>query len=568
MERTGSAEKTEAGDAGAGTPGEGVSREGVSAPRPYAGGHETARHLRLVGLLMAAWIVVVAAFAAVFVRAAVERAGKELDAAGTTLHRVISQRAAQHDAHLTSLAALVQVTDPPPREALRQVALSIMRFYPRITSIRVLEQTPAGAIDTVMTTADPAAPLPAFAPAVFAQKPGEARTYVDPGTPRRYFLGKRTGAAARPLVMIVEIDPALLVEAEERPAAAAVRLDLDGHVLLDSPARTGAGAGAGDTPWSRRLTFARAVDSQNQPLQLELERRLSLSDVLAPRPLAAFAGLALVGVLALAYALRQRREARRSRDAVRLAEERSALLERETRLAHASRVNSLGELASGIAHELTQPLTALLSQSQAAIRLSAPGGDPRRLGEALRANVREARRAGDILARMREYISNRPVRRTPTDLNTVVADVAALARTGLAELGIRLVTELHGELPEAVVDPIEMEQVLHNLVRNAADALAATPDGMKTITIRTSASRQGAEISVADTGPGLTQEAMRRLFEPFFTTKHGGMGLGLSLCATLVERVGGRIAATSRPGEGATFTVCLPAAPARRQAAQ
>ncbi|MFG1346208.1 ATP-binding protein [Xanthobacter autotrophicus DSM 431] len=558
----------------------------MAAPAaPASGRREAARGWRMAGLFLALWIGGVSAFAAVSLRTAYERAEEALDAAGTALHRVISQRVAQHDAHLTSLAALVQVADPPPREALRLVALSIMRFYPRITSIRVLEQTPSGAIETVMSTSDAARPVPAFAPAVFAQRPGEARAYVDaaqdaaqgatpdaarnpvpdPAAPRRYFLGKRTGASARPLAMIVEIDPALLVEAEERPASAAVKLSLDDHLLVDSAAREDAAAdGAG---WSRQLTFTRTVASQNQPLRLELERRLVLADVLAPRPLLAVAGLALVGLLALAYALRQRREARRSRDAVRLAEERSALLERETRLAHASRVNSLGELASGIAHELTQPLTALLSQSQAAVRLAAPGGDPR-LSDALQANVREARRAGDILARMREYISNRPVERAPTDLNAVVADVAALARAGLAEQGIRLVTELDGTLPEAVVNPIEMEQVLHNLVRNAADALAAPGGPERTITIRTRAGRLGPEIDVSDTGPGIPPEVTGRLFEPFFTTKHGGMGLGLSLCATLLERVGGRIAPTGRPGEGATFTVVLPAAPARRQAAQ
>lgn len=516
-------------------------------------------------LLLLVWIGAVGCFAAFTIGAAIDRAAEELNTAGTTLHRVVSQRVAQHDAHLTSLAAVVQSADPPPGEAIRQVAMAIMRFYPRIRSVRIVELGAAGAGTVIAAAPDQAAmaPLPAFVSAVFMQGPGEARSYADAAVPGRYFLGKRTGTPGRPLAMIVEIDPALLVDVEERPGAATLRLSLGLATLVERAAAT-----EQSSPSVASLSFARAVDSQTQPLRLTLERRLGLADVAAPGPLAAFAVLSLIGLLALRYTLMQRREARRSRDAVKRAEERSLLLERETRLAHASRVNALGELASGIAHELTQPLTALLSQSQAALRLAAPGGDRARLDEALSANVREAKRAGEILQRMRDYISNRAAARVPSDINAVVRDAAALARADLARRGIRLDLDLDDSLIQAVVDPIELEQVLHNLIRNAADSLEESAQGDKVIAIRTATGTDEVLVRVADNGPGIAPEVLPRLFDPFFTTKAQGLGLGLSLCATLVERAGGSIRADTAAREGAAFIVTLPAAISLSEAAQ
>ncbi|MFG1285984.1 sensor histidine kinase [Xanthobacter versatilis] len=521
---------------------------------------------RSIAVLVLVWIGAVGGFALLSVRSATQQAGEELNAAGVALHRIVSQRVAQHDAHLTSLAALVQSADPPPREAVRQVALAIMRFYPRIVSVRIVAPGAGGGGEILVAAPDGmmATPLPAFTAGVFAQAPGEARAYAEPAVPRRYFLGKRTGGPGRPLAMIVEIDPALLVEGEERPAATRLRLDLGGHSLVDRTAT----AGPQGSATLETLHFERAIDSQTQPLKLALDRGLAFAQVVPMGPVLLFAVLSLIGLLALRYTLKQRREASRSRAAAREAQERSLLLERETRLAHASRVNALGELASGIAHELTQPLTALLSQSQAALRLAVPGGDAVRLDEALRANVREAKRAGEMLQRMRDYISNRATSRMPSDINAVIVDASALARTDLAQRGIGLELDLDRTLPQAVVDPIELEQVLHNLIRNAVDSLDGTAQPEKTIVIRTGTGGGQVEIRVADTGPGIAPAVLPRLFEPFFTTKADGMGLGLSLCATLVERAGGSIRVDAGATTGAAFVIILPAAVARMEAAQ
>lgn len=543
-----------------------AGREGRVTGRVLAFGSMAlcSRVWRSWAVLLLVWIGAAGCFAAFTLNAARDRAVEELNTAGTTLHRVVSQRVAQHDAHLTSLAAVVQSADPPPGEAIRQVAMAIMRFYPRILSVRIVAPgaAGAGAVIAAAPDHDAMAPLPSFVAAVFMQGPGEARAYADAASPGRYFLGKRTGTPGRPLAMIVEIDPALLVDVEERPGAAAMRLSLGLATLVERPGATQSG------PAVASLSFGRAIDSQTQPLRLSLERRLGLADAAAPGPLAVFAVLSLIGLLALRYTLMQRREAQRSRDAAKRAEERGLLLERETRLAHASRVNALGELASGIAHELTQPLTALLSQSQAALRLAAPGGDKARLDEALGANVREAKRAGEILQRMRDYISNRATARVPSDINAVVRDAAALARADLAQRGIRLDLDLDAGQAQAVVDPIELEQVLHNLIRNAADSLEGSGQAHKAIAIRTATGGGEVLMHVADNGPGIAPEVLPRLFEPFFTTKAQGLGLGLSLCATLVERAGGSIRADAAAREGAAFIITLPATVSLSEAAQ
>ncbi|MCL8382144.1 sensor histidine kinase [Xanthobacter aminoxidans] len=517
---------------------------------------------RSVAALLLVWVGLVAVFAMLMIRSNLSRADAEVEAEGVALHRLLSQRVAQHDAHLTSLAALVQASDPPPAETVRQVATGIMRYYRRILSIRVLEMTPDQVIETLVAV--PAemegTVMPRFAQLVFGQRAGEARYYVEADHPEHYFLGKRAGSDRR-LAIILEIDPNGLLTPEERLSSDRISLSLGPYALTGRPPVAEPGAFA-------TLTFFRPADSTTQPVNLGIERPVSFYRAVAPVPVAAFALFSLLALFAGRYTLIQRHEARHSQQLAALAEERSRLLERETQLAHAARVNSLGELASGIAHELTQPLTALLSQSQAALRLSGPEGDPVRLSEALDANVREARRAGEILRRMRDYIARRASERTAVDISDVVDDAATLARADLARRGIALELDLERPMPLANADPVELEQVLHNLIRNAADSLEERDGPDKRILIRTFDAGETVAIRVSDTGKGISADVLPRLFEPFFTTKSEGMGLGLSLCATLVERASGTIEAEARPGEGASFLISLPALAERRLAAQ
>ncbi len=528
------------------------------------------RHLPLRNLTVAlfVWLGLTVLFAGVSMRIEYQRVSEELAATGQTIHRLISQRAAQHDAHLTSLVALIKAAPELPQTAIGEVFQSIIQFYPRITAIDLV-RLPVEGGSTAATLISWPGPqktdLSPIASAIAGQKQGEVRTYLNPAYPGRYLLGKRATADNPGLAIVIQIDPALLIEGDERPAWAHVHVSLDGETVLDREAD-----GPGVT--GNILTqphFSKVVDSQSQPFMMDVTRVLALSDIFSGTRIGGFALAALLVLLLLLFTWQLKANARKLQQTAEEAERRVHLQEHETRLAHALRVNALGELASGIAHELTQPLTALLSQSQAALRLAASEhSDPALLPEALSANVREAKRAGAMLKRMRDYISKREQKLVLADLNQIVVDIAELVRADLEKRQITLILDLATPPPQAVVDPIEMEQVLHNLIRNAADALQDVDMVEKSIRIETSLSENGAIIRVSDTGSGIEADTLPRLFEPFYTTKTDGMGLGLALCASLIERIGGHIDGRNQTSGGATFSVTLPAVEQHLKAAQ
>ncbi|CAN7696831.1 ATP-binding protein [Rhizobium sp. LjRoot98] len=528
------------------------------------------RHLPLRNLTVAlfVWLGLTVLFAGVSMRIEYQRASEELAATGQTIHRLISQRAAQHDAHLTSLVALIKAAPELPETAIGEVFQSIVQFYPRITAIDLV-RLPVDGVSTAATLISWPGPLKTdlspIASAIAGQKQGEVRTYLNTAYPGRYLLGKRATAGNPGLAIVVQIDPVLLIEGDERPAWAHVRVSLDGETVLDREAN-------GPSVTDSILTqphFSKIVDSQSQPFMVDATRPLALSDILSGTRIGGFALACLAVLLLLLFTWQLKANARKLQQTAEEAERRAHLHEHETRLAHALRVNALGELASGIAHELTQPLTALLSQSQAALRLAASEHpDPALLPEALSANVREAKRAGAMLKRMRDYISKREQKLVLADLNQIVVDIAELVRADLEKRQITLILDLATPSPQAVVDPIEMEQVLHNLVRNAADALEHGDMPDRSIRIETILLESGAIIQVSDTGPGIEADTLPRLFEPFYTTKTDGMGLGLALCASLVERIGGHIDGRNQTSGGAIFTVTLPAVEQHLKAAQ
>lgn len=525
---------------------------------------------------LALWLAALAAFALYSVEASRARLAGELEVTGRTLHRLISQRAAQHDAHMTSLIALTSGAEPAPLGAVRQVMESITRFYPRIAWIALvsLDGGEAGGSAGVATGAAAAGASPGgvsmlvevpegggenLAPlrgAIGEQLRGKIGVHASGNG--RYLLAKRAPAPSD-AALVFGIDAALLLEPEERPAWAHLRLTLDGQELLDLPAEDDLGAGASFAPHFTAPHFEKVIDGEGQKILLSLDRPLPLDELLPLRSFLGFAALAGLASFALMFALRQRAAAQQSQQVARQAEARALLQERETLLAHASRVNAMGELASGIAHELTQPLTAVLSRSQAALRLA--GAEKPDLGmitQALDVNVREAKRAGEMLKRMRDYASNKAPEPKPSALNGIVSEIVALTAADLERRGVKLELDLSAEAPEAVVDAIEMEQVLHNLIRNAADALEAAGISGARISIATKIVGAEAKIEVADNGPGIPADVLPKLFVPFFTTKADGMGLGLSLCQTLVERVDGRIEAGNGASGGARFVITLP----------
>jgi C4-dicarboxylate-specific signal transduction histidine kinase len=229
------------------------------------------------------------------------------------------------------------------------------------------------------------------------------------------------------------------------------------------------------------------------------------------------------------------------------------LLKQEAMLAHAGRVNALGEMASGIAHELAQPIAAMLSQSQAAKRALAIGRQDI-LEKALDANIREAKRAGDILGRMRAYISGAPADIKMVPLDEAITEAMRLVEADIKARAINLNMIIPADLPAVPIDVVSFQQVIHNLVRNAADAVARCPSPL--ITLTAGREGDGVAIEVADNGPGIETGSLHRIFDPFFTTKPDGMGLGLPLSSRLIERMNGSLEAHN--DGGATFIIRLP----------
>jgi signal transduction histidine kinase len=243
-------------------------------------------------------------------------------------------------------------------------------------------------------------------------------------------------------------------------------------------------------------------------------------------------------------------------------ERRRADLEAERRLqeiAHSSRAAALGELAASLAHELNQPMTAILSNAQAA-RNFLTAGSPSDLDEvrlALDDIVSDDRRAGEIIRRMRTLLKKDEVSRSVFDLNERVADVARLATSAALLRHVTLRLDLAPQLPPMHGDAVQIQQVALNLVMNGIEASASLPAGPRIVRIETAVLDGEMHVAVTDSGPGIAAGAAQRIFEPFFTTKPEGLGMGLAISRSIVSAHAGRIWADTS-SDGATFHVVLP----------
>lgn len=243
----------------------------------------------------------------------------------------------------------------------------------------------------------------------------------------------------------------------------------------------------------------------------------------------------------------------------RRAEERARLHLQQ--LAHMGRLKSMDEMAIALAHEITQPLTAIMSYTQAGRRLLRAGhADDPALAEALAGADGEARRARSIVHRIRDFVQNRPARPVRIEAAFLVRESVRLAEPEARQHGVDLRMELAGASCSVHADPIQMQQVLLNLVRNAVEAIATAASPLRHVTVRARLLDEGAvEFAVEDSGPGIPEAHIERVFEPFFTTKEDGVGIGLALCRSIVHAHGGRISAGPRPDGGVAFRFTLPA---------
>jgi signal transduction histidine kinase len=229
-------------------------------------------------------------------------------------------------------------------------------------------------------------------------------------------------------------------------------------------------------------------------------------------------------------------------------------------LAHANRITTMGELTASIVHEVNQPITAAVTYALAARRwLSAEPPDFGEVSEALADIIKEGNRASEVIGRIRDLIKKAPPRKDRVEINGAIREVIELAYSEAVKNGVSVQTQFAESLPLIQGDRVQLQQVMLNLIINAIQAMSGLAAGARELRITTeNADSEGVRLAVRDSGPGLSPENLQRLFEPFYTTKPNGMGMGLSICRSIIEAHGGRLWATGQP-RGALFQFTIPA---------
>ncbi len=417
------------------------------------------------------------------------------------------------------------------------VATTIRRFYPRIEAVDLVSLSdPINFVTSRISLSEEAIAL--IRSAALASE-GELVLRPARDAPGRYLVVKRspnTDDARFALSLLIDADALLASESSfwARPSVSRMLGLPDGPVLVGNMD-------------GEAIQFAKPLGSASQPLVFRAGVSPGVLDLLPPGRLIVIAGVTTLLYLIAALGLRQLARARRAEFEARLSAQ-------DARLAHASRVNALGEMASGMAHELTQPLTAILSQGQAGRHIAARG-NPEELGPVFDGIVAQAKRASAILDRLRNWTRPQPDKIGPTSVNDAIQGVQQLLRPEAERAGIDLSTQLDAQTLLVQADPVELEQIIFNLVRSAMDAVAKSAERRVMI----SAHRDDEEIivEVADTGPGVPVDIRERLFEPFVSGKPGGTGLGLALCQRFAERMAGDLA-LAQDRRGTVFRLRLP----------
>ena len=468
----------------------------------------------LAAVLGAAWLA----------RQELTRQHEAFDTDARIAHRLLSQRVVQHDAVLATLT-LWSPTDAGERPEQRLPAL-----YPQI--LRAERRPPAAqwAQDSLRL---------AERDARARRRPALGAVDLASG---RYELVAAAGDGAYAL----QIDLGRTVPREEWPMAMAdspvrVTLELNGQSFVVQPGQAPAG------PVATAFGFDKRLASDSQPFVLRASTRVGWAALPWWRMLA-WVALVLAGAFAWQAWRRQNTERRRAEELLRLGQ--------------VARLNTLGELAAGVAHELNQPLTAVLANTQAAQRLLADDPPELPLAQTAMAQaVQQARRAAEVVGRLR-----RVVERPDTQGATAPTPLEHAARSALHLLEPEFKRRqtsvaLDAETPPTVLaDPVALEQIVHNLLMNALQALEQVPTEHRHIRLRLGMEGHEGLLQVSDSGPGIPDDVLPRLFQPFFSTREGGLGLGLSLCETLAVGMGGSLSARNVSPQGAEFTLRLPLA--------
>jgi len=229
-------------------------------------------------------------------------------------------------------------------------------------------------------------------------------------------------------------------------------------------------------------------------------------------------------------------------------------------LARTNRVSMMGELAASLSHEITQPIASARNNARAAQNfLGMQPPDLNEIREALNCVVGDTGRAGDIVDRIRDHIKKAPPRKENFDLNEAINEVIALARSAIIKNGVRVQTRLAEGLFPVHCDRVQLQQVVLNLILNAAEAMGSVEGAPRDLLISTEQHHTGVLVAVRDSGPGIDPAHLERVFEAFYTTKSRGVGMGLSICRSIIDAHGGRLWAEANEPRGTVFQFTLPA---------
>ncbi|MBS7808737.1 ATP-binding protein [Variovorax sp. PCZ-1] len=468
-----------------------------------------------LAIWLLAWGLIGAVGSVLLARDRLSQLRNAFDTDARIVHRLLSQRVVQHDALLSSMALL----QPPAGGEQR-----LSSVYPQILEVKRREGAAQWSYPD-LTQAE--------ARSRSLRRAELARLEFAQG---RYVLV----SAAEPASFALRLDLNAIVPWAEwpmNPKSSPVRVSLEhqGQQYIVQPGELGSG------DW--RFEAQKNLASESQPFNVVAVQQVAWSQL--PWLRIAFWLMLVAALLAALFGLLRQREQRRRAEEL-------------LRLGQVARLNQMGELAAGLAHELNQPLTAVLANTQAAHRLL--DDDPPELDtarEAMKQAATQARRASDVIARLRRSIDPS----TSAILQSVSLADAAKAALNLLE------PELHKhhvnatlDAPQPVfvqADPIALEQIIHNLLTNAIQAMANTPASQRSLMLSVASESANGVLSVQDSGSGISPEALPRVFEPFFSTREGGLGLGLSLCESLAEKMGGRLTASNHAPTGAVFQLTL-----------
>lgn len=306
------------------------------------------------------------------------------------------------------------------------------------------------------------------------------------------------------------------------------------------------------TRFMPEFAYRKILPSQIQPFVLETRWQSSLCAIpVLPIgvTLIATAFITLIAIAAYQTMIASKR-------AVRETEQRMLRKEEQEKVA---RLHTMGEMISGIAHELNQPLAAILSYNQACIRmLHESNPDIEAIQGAMKSLSGQANRAADIIVRLRAFISKRPARALPLDMRRVIQNALSLAEPWLKNSSVTTHVDTQANVPRVLADYVQIEQVVLNLVRNAIQAMDSTPPGNRMLTLTLAHDGQAVRLAVRDTGPGVSEDMRKTLFHPFRTSKEDGMGLGLIICQSIAETYGGTVVENPSTPSGAEFQLILP----------